>query len=440
MAFKDYIGVTEQWSNVSASSNTMSVSATAGNLIVLSILLDNSNTTTSPAVTGYTTLFWSGTGSGWSWAVLGRIATGDSSDNVSASWTANNTNQFVAVEYEGPWDALPDVSVTPGSDVSNRGTGVTSTGTGTATALEDTGLAVSLLVVKDHGQWATSLDDSAGKITQPSGFTKHFYDGTQAGKPGTSVASKSLSASGAQSGTWSTSEVSTDEVMAAMFVFENASAAVDNPDWSNNDNGDVTFDQEGLGGVANSATLLSATSANFKVTGKEVTLDSDTHTARFWVKRVTGTGTINITLDNWATSVDVTTQLSGGTPNTDYNDFIEVIADQTLANPQIGIEVVTSGDEIIVGNAELVFGFPEEEVTGAPPIVAVDTASYIFTETAVDQVGEWTASVTWNTYGDNTLYYKMDDGAATLVAQNGEGTAVPAENATINSHDVGRWT
>jgi hypothetical protein len=201
----------------------------------------------------------------------------------------------------------------------------------------------------------------------------------------------------------------------------------------------VTFDQEGLGGVGDSASLLTATSANFQVTGKEVTLDSALHTCRFWLKRSIGTGTINLTLDNWATKTDVTTQLSGGTANTDYNDFIEVSIEQTLANPQIGIEIVTSGDALIVGNAELVFGHGKSEVTGSPPIVAIDTAGYIFTETEVDQVGSWSAAVTWNTYGDNTLYYRMNDEAATLVAVDGTGTAVPLENATINSHDAGRW-
>lgn len=437
MAFKDYALVTEQWSNTAASSNTLTVSATAGKLLVCSLILDNMNDTTEPSATGWTNLFWSGTGNGWSFAVLARIATGDSNDNISASWGSNNTNKFDVVSFEGPWDALPGVSVSsPGSVLTNRGGVGTSHGSGSTTAAEATGLAVAVLAMKDHGDWATSLTDTGNRVTQPAGFTKHFYDGSQAGKPACCIASKSLSASGAQSGTWST-DYTGGESMSVMLVFENASTST--ADWSDNDNGTVTFDQEGLGGVGDSASLLTATSANFQVTGKEVTLDSALHTCRFWLKRSIGTGTINLTLDNWATKTDVTTQLSGGTANTDYNDFIEVSIEQTLANPQIGIEIVTSGDALIVGNAELVFGHGKSEVTGSPPIVAIDTAGYIFTETEVDQVGSWSAAVTWNTYGDNTLYYRMNDEAATLVAVDGTGTAVPLENATINSHDAGRW-
>lgn len=95
----------------------------------------------------------------------------------------------------------------------------------------------------------------------------------------------------------------------------------------------------------NGGTLLTATSANGTVIQATV-LSSTTFVFSAWVKRITGTGTINMTVDNGATWVDVTSQISSAR----YQQV--QIPVQTLANPTFGFRIVTSGDAIAVDFAQ----------------------------------------------------------------------------------------
>ena len=105
----------------------------------------------------------------------------------------------------------------------------------------------------------------------------------------------------------------------------------------------ATRDQAGqdVNETANTGTRLTATGAN------ATCLQSVTRTIRdfrvsAYVKRVTGTGVIEMTVDGGSTWVDVTSQIGA----TDY--ALVSIPYQNLANPQPGFRIVTSGDEIAV--------------------------------------------------------------------------------------------
>lgn len=99
-------------------------------------------------------------------------------------------------------------------------------------------------------------------------------------------------------------------------------------------------DATGLEGITNSASTLTAGAANDTIT-QTVTVGSAEHAMGVHIKRKTGTGTILITDDNFTTTTDVTSLISTG-------QFTLVQTTQTQANPVIGIQIVTSGDEIEV--------------------------------------------------------------------------------------------
>lgn len=97
-------------------------------------------------------------------------------------------------------------------------------------------------------------------------------------------------------------------------------------------------DQTGVDGAANSASSLTATGAN----GTALQTTSIASSARWqsaWVKRITGSGTVQMTMDNGTTWTTVTVT-AGWTR-------VEIPA-QTLANPVVGFRLVTSGDKIAV--------------------------------------------------------------------------------------------
>lgn len=94
----------------------------------------------------------------------------------------------------------------------------------------------------------------------------------------------------------------------------------------------------GIDGVANSASTLTATAGNGTVL-QAITLASSARFQTAWVKRRTGTGVINMTMDNGATWTAITVTSSWSRLS---------IPTQTLANPTVGFRIVTSGDAIDV--------------------------------------------------------------------------------------------
>ena len=93
-------------------------------------------------------------------------------------------------------------------------------------------------------------------------------------------------------------------------------------------------------GVANSASTLTATANNGTIT-QTVTIASAARVNGFWIKRVGGTGTIEITDNNFTSTVDVTASLSSAV-------YTWHTTSRTQANPVFGIRMGTSGDVIEV--------------------------------------------------------------------------------------------
>src|SRR4030095_1445028 len=100
----------------------------------------------------------------------------------------------------------------------------------------------------------------------------------------------------------------------------------------------AALDQSGPDGSVNSATSLLATAGN-ATSVQAITLASAPLYQSPYMKRITGSGTINLTMDNGATWTVVS-------PTTDWT-LVE-IPTQTLANPTVGFRIVTSGDKIAV--------------------------------------------------------------------------------------------
>ncbi len=120
----------------------------------------------------------------------------------------------------------------------------------------------------------------------------------------------------------------------------------------------VARDQVGVDGLANTACSLTATAGN----GTVLQTASDSSRARYfsiWVKRITGTGTVEVTLDNGSTWTGVTVT----------SEWTRVGAAQTLSNPTAGVKIVTNGDAVAVDFAQL-----EDGAFLSSPIATASTA------------------------------------------------------------------
>lgn len=117
----------------------------------------------------------------------------------------------------------------------------------------------------------------------------------------------------------------------------------------------MTTSQTGTGadGVANSATILTASAGNATIL-QALTIGSTTETYSVYLKRVSGTGTINIS-ENGGTS---------WTPCTiNSTSFTRCWVEASLANPSVGIQIVTSGDSIIADfNQNEALAFPTSPI------------------------------------------------------------------------------
>lgn len=107
--------------------------------------------------------------------------------------------------------------------------------------------------------------------------------------------------------------------------------------------GTTVADKNTFTASANNATILHSV----------YTSPSGTHAGGFFVKRKTGTGIIRITVDGGPTWVDVTSQI-------DADDMWHLVQTYgaSVTNPQIGLNLATSGDEVYLDWAQLDVGFP----------------------------------------------------------------------------------
>jgi len=100
----------------------------------------------------------------------------------------------------------------------------------------------------------------------------------------------------------------------------------------------AALDQTANDGTVNGASSLLATAGNATCL-QAITLGSSARFQSCWIKRITGTGTINMTMDNGATWTAVT--VTAGWTSVS-------IPTQTLANPTVGFQIVTNGDKIAI--------------------------------------------------------------------------------------------
>lgn len=130
----------------------------------------------------------------------------------------------------------------------------------------------------------------------------------------------------------------------------------------------------GIDGAANSCTTLtggavSATNTAFQT----LTAAASSRTYSVWLKRRTGTGTINITQDGGSTYTDITSQINGST-------FTRVSLTASVLNAAFGIQVVTSTDAVDVDFNQFEAGsFATSPMATAGAARAADQLSYTLT-------------------------------------------------------------
>ncbi len=147
-------------------------------------------------------------------------------------------------------------------------------------------------------------------------------------------------------------------------------------------------DQTGLDGKPNNACKLVATGANGTVIGSAITAASGTHAIAVYLQRETGSGDIDLTLDNGSTwtTVPVTAAM---------NRFL--LDQAALTNPQMGTRIVTDTDAVIVGNDECYLNTTAEElkllngpIYTTSASVAIDAVRPTFdTENHVNSSGQY---------------------------------------------------
>ena len=298
-------------------------------------------------------------------AVVAKVA--DGTDSINWDWTGDMRQAMAHVELAWDGSAYDNTLVT----VHARTTAPASIGSIVAPA--NAVAAVTFLIAENYSDWATQTEDIGGRVTIDGGWTKRDFQATQAGHCAIAVATKKLSGGETLTGSWATTDTDGGgDCFCVTFIL--APVAAD-ANWSyDSDDIEVTLDQPGLGGVANTASRVKFKTADAILYGKALTQASMLNAGRYWAKRHVGTGAIRASLDG-VTWTDITTSVNGGTPDAAQNDFIPIPWDQTVANPQLRVQGATVNDEIVIGNAELVPEFSAAELVGVGPIYALDILS-----------------------------------------------------------------
>lgn len=152
----------------------------------------------------------------------------------------------------------------------------------------------------------------------------------------------------------------------------------------------ASLNQTGPDGVSNSASSITASSSNATVL-QTITSASAQRAASCLVKRITGSGTIQMTMDNGTTWTAVTVT----------SDWTVVsIPSQTVTNPVVGFRIVTSSDAIAV------FGFQLEN--GAFPTSTITTTSASVTRNADVASMTSTNFSSWYNATEGTVFWQGD--------------------------------
>ena len=179
----------------------------------------------------------------------------------------------------------------------------------------------------------------------------------------------------------------------------------------------------GIDGTANSATTLTATGASAMVV-QTITLASQADNYSVFLKRVTGSGTINLCLD--ATACGTATACTVTSTTT----FTSCTVTATVLNPIVGIQIVTNGDAVIADfNQMEPGGFPTSPIltTSSTATRSADTITFSGTALAVLKLISGSARVSAKLEGDTGTFSSLIVASATgnsIQALSGAGAAV----------------
>ena len=149
-------------------------------------------------------------------------------------------------------------------------------------------------------------------------------------------------------------------------------------DW-NKVNGSITAGDVVLidGTTVADKNTFTASAANATIILNPYVSASGVHAGGIFIKRKTGTGVIEVTIDGGTTWVDVTTQVAG---DADWHLCETTLP--TVIDPEFGIRLVGSGDAVYLDWAQMDDGYPRVcshpigggETLGAQSLIAADAA------------------------------------------------------------------
>jgi len=151
-------------------------------------------------------------------------------------------------------------------------------------------------------------------------------------------------------------------------------------------------------GTTTGATLT-ATGANSTVIQDLGVIASAAKAYAVWMKRKTGTGDVELTLDGGST----------WTTKTLTSSWVRFEITQTLANPDVGIRIVTSGDAIYVWNNQVeaaAFASSDIETVGTAVTRNQDSLSYAKANIQKDSQGTFFCEITTE-WGDGVAGTKV---------------------------------
>ncbi len=195
-------------------------------------------------------------------------------------------------------------------------------------------------------------------------------------------------------------------------------------DWTNAAYDTVTNitalkDQIGADGVSNSASSLLATAGNAIIT-QSITSSSATRVYSVHIKRITGTGNIELTQDGGSTWLDIKASINSST----YTQV--ATASAAVANPVVGIRIVTDTDKIAVQYGDSEIG---SELSSPIPTTTVAVPR------AAETCDVATSAFAYNNEGANTAYIKMS--VASVV---GSPTPIQIHDGSTDEHILTRVT
>ena len=169
--------------------------------------------------------------------------------------------------------------------------------------------------------------------------------------------------------------------------------ALHNNDWTDAvyaaTNITAVMDATGPDNVANSASTLTA-DANSGTITQAITVASAQLTTSVWMKRVTGTGTVEITDNAFTNATDVTADINSST----WSKVGDIT--RTQANPVVGIRLGTSGDVVEVSYLQTEAG----AASSSPIGTGVSTVTR-----PVDIIK--TTTMTWLGAASGSMYIKL---------------------------------